>query len=112
MEVEEQLEAIKLIDQQAAGLNKVKDTVSLLKLMNKQQQEIYENNPDVKTLVLCNTEMLSVVVDALEKLSKNEWLYNGCVLPHDNSNNSEHFADRRYRWTIIKGIFYQKQYQK
>lgn len=72
MEVEEQLEAIKLIDQQAAGLNTVKDTVSLLKLMNKQQQEIYENNPDVKTLALCNTEMLSVVVDALEKLSKNE----------------------------------------
>lgn len=72
MEIEEQLEAIKLIDQQAAGLNTVKDTVTLLKLMSKRQQEIYENNLDIKTLALCNTEMLSVVADVLEKLSKNE----------------------------------------
>ena len=69
----EKLEAIRLIDQQNDGLNTVKDTVSLLKLMNKQQQELYENNPDIKTLVLCNTEMLSVVVDVLEKLSKRRY---------------------------------------
>lgn len=69
----EKLEAIKLIDQQNDGLNTVKDSITLLKLMSKQQQELYKNNPDIKTLVLCNTEMLSVVVDVLEKLSKRRY---------------------------------------
>lgn len=73
MEIEEQLEVIKLIDQQNDGLNTVKDSIKLLKIMSKRQQEIYENNPDIKTLALCNTEMLSVVVDVLEKLSKRRY---------------------------------------
>ena len=64
------LEEIRLTDHQNDGLNTVKDSIKLLKLMSQQQQELYENNTDIKTLVLCNTEILSVVVDVLEKLSK------------------------------------------
>lgn len=41
----EKLEAIKLIDQQNDGLNTVKDSITLLKLMSKQQQELYKITP-------------------------------------------------------------------
>lgn len=70
MTIEEHLEAMKLVVQQIADSNTVKDSIALLKLMSKRQQEIYENDLDIKTLVVCNTEMLSVVADVLEKLSK------------------------------------------
>lgn len=72
MKIEEALEGLKLAVQQIEGSNTVKDSIDLLKLMSKRQQEIYENDLDINTLAICNTEMLSVVVDVLEELSKNE----------------------------------------
>lgn len=70
MTIEEHLEAMKLVVQQMEGSNTIKDSITLLKLMSKRQQEVHENDRDIKTLVVCNTEMLSVVADVLEKLSK------------------------------------------
>lgn len=72
MEKEEIIEAIKLVAQQMEGSNTIKDSIALLKLMSKRQQELYEDDFDINTLAVCNTEMLSIVVDVLEKLLKNE----------------------------------------
>lgn len=70
MKTEEALKMIKLLNQQIAGSNTVKDSITLLKLMSKLQQESYENSLNIKTLAIYSAEMLAVVVDVLEELSK------------------------------------------
>lgn len=72
MKKEEALEMAKLVIQRIAGDNTVKDNITLLKLIHKQQVEQCKDKLNIEALVVCNTEMLSVITDILEKLLENE----------------------------------------
>lgn len=72
MTIEEQIKVSQLLAQQVVGENTVKDSIDLLKLLRKRKLEVYADDHDIETLALCNSVMLAVVVDILEKLLKNE----------------------------------------
>lgn len=70
MTKEEKSETIKLLNQHYNGLNTLKDSFALLKLLCKRQSELSEDNYDLDEQVTFNTAILAVVVDILGKLSK------------------------------------------
>lgn len=72
MTKEQQIKINQLLAQQVLGENTVKDSIDLLKLLRKRMLEEYKDDHDIEALVLSNSAMLTVVVDILEELSKNE----------------------------------------
>ncbi|MCI5862930.1 MAG: hypothetical protein MRZ89_03380 [Lachnospiraceae bacterium] len=72
MTKKEKIKVTQLLAQQITGENTVKDSIDLLKILRKRKTEVYLDDHDIETLVLCNSAMLSVVVDVLEELAKNE----------------------------------------
>lgn len=72
MTVEQKIKITQLLAQQVLGENTVKDSIDLLKLLRKRMLEEYKDDHDIEAVVLSNSAMLTVVVDILEELSKNE----------------------------------------
>lgn len=72
MTVEQKIKITQLLAQQVTGKNTVKDSIALLKLLSKRGTEAYIDDQDIEALALSNAAMLTVVVDILGKLSKNE----------------------------------------